>query len=247
MSATAGGRPLALVAAGAALGAALAVLLLQRRQEGAAASPAAAAAGETGTASMPGGGAAEGGRPGAKRPLPPPEVEEEFFSRSQPFFGDEGHQKVRGAYVVVVGLGGVGSHAAHMLCRAGVATLRMVDFDQVSVSSLNRHAVAALADVGRSKVGVLAEKLGQINPWCNVDARAVMFTGDKAAELLAADPATGKAKPDYVVDAIDDLTTKTELLKYCAVHDIPVVMAGGAGAKADFTRLCLGNINDAAR
>lgn len=69
------------------------------------------------------------------------------------FFGDEGFAKLQGSFVVVVGLGGVGSHAANMLVRSGVGAIRLIDFDQVTLSSLNRHAVATLADVGRPKAG----------------------------------------------------------------------------------------------
>ena len=80
---------------------------------------------------------------------------EEQLSRNTLFFGQRGQGQLKDAFVVVVGLGGVGSHCAHMLARSGVGRLRLVDFDQVSLSSLNRHAVATHADVGRPKVGAV--------------------------------------------------------------------------------------------
>ena len=86
------------------------------------------------------------------------ELMKEQLSRNTLFFGERGQQKLAGAFVVVVGLGGVGSHCAHMLARSGIGRLRLVDFDQVSLSSLNRHAVATHADVGRPKASSLARQ-----------------------------------------------------------------------------------------
>ena len=75
------------------------------------------------------------------------------------FFKRDGQANIERAYVCVVGVGGVGSHAAHMLARAGVARLRLIDFDQVTLSSLNRHAVATREDVGRTKVAACADSV----------------------------------------------------------------------------------------
>ena len=83
------------------------------------------------------------------------EVLNEHFQRNIQFFGEEGQLKVAGSFVVVIGLGGVGSHAAHMLLRSGVGKLRLVDFDQVSLSSLNRHVNAKRSDVGTPKAECL--------------------------------------------------------------------------------------------
>ena len=85
----------------------------------------------------------------------------------------------------MVGLGGVGSHAAHMLARSGVQHLRLVDFDQVTVSSLNRHAFAHLADVGTPKVVAAARHVAAFAPRCRIDARVAMFTDEVADELLS--------------------------------------------------------------
>lgn len=89
------------------------------------------------------------------------------------FFGEESFAtRVRPAFVVVVGLGGVGSHAAHMLARSGVGRLRVIDFDQVTLSSLNRHAVATLADVGLPKVS--ARPLGGVVCVCEREIECLM-------------------------------------------------------------------------
>jgi tRNA threonylcarbamoyladenosine dehydratase len=102
----------------------------------------------------------------------PAELEQELYSRNVGFFGGDGFANIREAFVIIVGLGGVGSHAAHMLARSGVRRLRLIDFDQVTLSSLNRHAVATWADVGTSKAQALKDRLMAIVPGADIDARA---------------------------------------------------------------------------
>jgi len=152
----------------------------------------------------------------------------EQLSRNRQFFGDEGQAKVEGAFVVVVGCGGVGSHCAHMLLRAGVRKLRLVDFDNVSLSSLNRHATAVRADVGTPKVTAMARAFSAIAPWCEVEAVQEVFTAAAASRLLA-------GAPDFVCDCIDDTATKTALLVHCVRTGLRVITSMGAGGKADPT------------
>eukprot|EP00035_Acanthoeca_spectabilis_P007954 m.146656 g.146656 ORF g.146656 m.146656 type:complete len:488 (-) comp14154_c1_seq1:51-1514(-) len=153
------------------------------------------------------------------------------------FFGPEGQRRIREAFVVVVGLGGVGSHAAHMLARAGVGRLRLIDFDNVTLSSLNRHAVATRADVGRPKVRVCATHFAGIAPFCAVEALDVMFEAAATERLL-------DGQPLFVVDAIDDVKTKADLLEGCTARGIPVISALGAGSKVDPTRIIIGDLMD---
>jgi len=167
----------------------------------------------------------------------PQYVKEEIFSRIQSFFGDSNFNKIKDSNVIVVGLGGVGSHAAHMLVRSGVGNLRLIDFDQVTVSSLNRHAVASMEDVGISKVEAMKKKLLNIVPWCNIEAIPEMFRGCDAAHLLS-------GNPDFVIDAIDDVNTKAELIAYCVHNKIKVLTSMGAGGKADPTRLRIAALSE---
>lgn len=95
----------------------------------------------------------------------PLDLKSELLSRAISFFGEEKFRNVEKSFVIVVGLGGVGSHAANMLVRTGVRKIRLIDFDQVSLSSLNRHAVATLEDVGTSKAETMMRKLTKICPW----------------------------------------------------------------------------------
>ncbi|KAK0656772.1 hypothetical protein B0T16DRAFT_317757 [Cercophora newfieldiana] len=203
----------------------------------------------------------------AKGPLPKPDKEDEHnqllaeraqrgdfddelileqLTRNRSFLGAEGLEKLRNAFVIVVGCGGVGSHATAALARSGVSKLRLIDFDQVSLSSLNRHAVATLADVGIPKVLCLQRRLAAVTPWVRFNLRQQKFEGKAAPELLAAwegGDATGQ-KPDFVIDAIDNIESKVELLKYCYDNDIPVISSMGAGTKGDPTKILVGDIGE---
>lgn len=166
----------------------------------------------------------------------------EQLARNRVFLTPEGLDKLRSSFVVVVGCGGVGSHATAAFARSGISKLRLVDFDQVTLSSLNRHAVATLADVGLPKVQCLQRRLRAIAPWVKFDLRLEKFDGGSAERLLG--PwAEGGQKPDFVVDAIDNIDTKVALLKYCHDHKIEVISAMGAGCKSDPTRIIIGDIS----
>ncbi|BGP17641.1 hypothetical protein JCM10213_001293 [Rhodosporidiobolus nylandii] len=160
----------------------------------------------------------------------------EALARNYAFLGDEKMDAVREKFVVVVGLGGVGSAAAVMLVRSGIRKIRIIDFDQVSLSSLNRHSTATLAQVGTPKVSSCAEYFAQVAPWVEVDARIELFEKEKAAELL-------EGNPDYVIDCIDNIDSKVDLLAYCAKNKIPVFGALGAAAKSDPSRVQIADIS----
>lgn len=142
--------------------------------------------------------------------------------------------------MVVVGCGGVGSHCTSALARSGVAYIRLIDFDQVTLSSLNRHSVATLADVGTSKVNCLKKRLQQITPWVHFDLCNELFAPSAADRLLG--PWENR-KPDYIVDAIDNIDSKVALLEYCHKNKLPVISSMGAGCKSDPTRVFIGDIS----
>ncbi|RKP03607.1 hypothetical protein CXG81DRAFT_4483, partial [Caulochytrium protostelioides] len=160
----------------------------------------------------------------------------EQLARNYAFLGEAGMAVLRQSFVIVVGAGGVGSHAAHMLARAGVGRLRIIDFDQVTLSSLNRHAVATHADVGTSKVRCLQYHLAQICPQVQVEAVALLFSAKTAESLLA-------GAPNMVLDCIDNLNTKVDLIAYCKEHGLSVMASMGAGAKADPSRIQIADIS----
>jgi len=124
-----------------------------------------------------------------------------------------------------------------MLVRSGVGKIRLIDFDQVTLSSLNRHAVANMEDVGSSKAEVMRRRLLQIVPWCQIEAVTHMFKAVDASALLG-------GSPDYVLDCIDDVSTKAELIAYCVQNNLPVLTAMGAGGKSDPTRIRISPLSD---
>jgi len=146
------------------------------------------------------------------------------LARTAAYFGVEGMAKLRGATVAIVGLGGVGSHAACALVRNGVGAVRLVDFDTVTASSLNRHAVATPSDVGRSKVQVLAEALARMDPSIRIDGRQAFFAQETRATLL-------EAPLSFVIDAIDSVGPKVELLSACVEMGLPVISCLGAAGR----------------
>jgi tRNA A37 threonylcarbamoyladenosine dehydratase len=164
----------------------------------------------------------------------------EQLARNRVFLTDPGLAKLRDAFVIVVGCGGVGSHAAAALARSGCSKLRLIDFDQVTLSSLNRHAVATLADVGTPKVHCIRRRLEQITPWTHFECRNELFGEQTAATQLA--PLNGQ-KPDYVIDAIDNIDSKVALLAYCHKNGLKVISSMGAGCKSDPTKIFIGDIS----
>lgn len=172
----------------------------------------------------------------------------EQLSRNYSFLGDEAMKTLRESFVVVVGLGGVGSHVALSLIRSGVGHVRLIDFDQVSLSSLNRHAVATLQDVGRPKAIVCQEHFASIAPWVRIQAWVEIFNESEAGRLFSpfrVGTSSGESTeipPTYVIDCIDNLNTKVGLLAYCHEHKIKVFASMGAGAKCDPTRICIGDL-----
>jgi tRNA A37 threonylcarbamoyladenosine dehydratase len=157
------------------------------------------------------------------------------FQRSIELLGEDGYASLQRSFVVVLGLGGVGSHAACALARTGVGRLRLVDFDQVTLSSLNRSAVFARGDVGRAKTDVLGEHLARIAPEAEIDLRRDFFAAETADSLLA-------DQPDFVVDAIDSEGPKLHLLATCVARGLAVVSCMGAAARRDPTQVRVADI-----
>ncbi|KAJ7247439.1 ubiquitin-protein ligase molybdopterin-converting factor [Mycena haematopus] len=160
----------------------------------------------------------------------------EQLARNYAFFGDDAMAKIRAGRVVVVGCGGVGSWAAVMLVRSGIGHIRLVDFDYVTLSSLNRHATASLADVGTPKVRCVARALKGMARWVEVEECVEVWRAEGGEKLLEG--------ADWVVDAIDNMQTKVDLLHHCHSRGIKVFSSMGAGAKSDPTRIQIADLAD---
>ena len=142
-----------------------------------------------------------------------------------------------------MGLGGVGSHCVSALARSGVSRIRLVDFDQVTLSSLNRHALATLSDVGTPKVECVKRRMQGVVPWVGWQCFNEVWRVERAETLLGRWDKGGGQKPDYVIDAIDNIDSKVALLKWCHERQIRVISSMGAGCKSDPGRVFVGDIS----
>lgn len=157
------------------------------------------------------------------------------FSRTEILIGPEGLQRLHGSTVAVFGLGGVGSFAAEALCRAGVGRLVLVDFDDICLTNVNRQLHALDGTVGRAKVQVMAERLRLINPQADIVPHKDFYEAANSDYLLS-------GGHDYVVDAIDHITSKLHLIRSCKERGLPIVSSMGAANKLDPARIRVADI-----
>jgi len=151
------------------------------------------------------------------------------FSRTQLLFGKEGMQKLRSARVAVFGIGGVGGYVAEALARSGIGALELIDSDTVTLTNINRQIIATHKTVGRYKTEVMAERITEINPEAEVKTYRIFFMPETAENF-------DFSKYDYVIDAIDTVTGKLELIMRAEAANVPIISAMGAGNKLDPTK-----------
>lgn len=158
------------------------------------------------------------------------------FSRTELLIGKEGTGRLSDTKVAVFGIGGVGAYTAEALARSGVGSLVIVDYDDVCLTNINRQLIALQSTVGQAKVDVLEERIKAINPKCEVIKFKEFYKPERAHYLLSTDY-------DYVVDAIDTVSAKLDLIKRCYHQEIPVISCMGAGNKFDPTQLQVTDIS----
>ena len=150
----------------------------------------------------------------------------EQFRRTIRLVGPERFRRIQSAFVVVVGLGAVGSYAVEGLARAGVGRLRLVDFDVVKPSNINRQLYALHSTVGLPKSEIARQRVHDIYPACQVECLHAFVHVDTMESVLA-------GPPDLVVDAIDALNPKVELLSAAITRGLPIVSSMGAAGRTD--------------
>lgn len=155
------------------------------------------------------------------------------FSRAVLLLGEAGMERLARAHVAVFGVGGVGAAAAEALARGGVGAITLVDSDAVSVSNRNRQLIALASTVGQPKVQVMAARIRDINPACQVTPLQLFVTPEAAPGLSGF---------DYVVDAIDTVTAKLWLIETCDRLGVPLICSMGTGNKLDPTRFQVADI-----
>ncbi len=148
------------------------------------------------------------------------------FSRSELIFEKEGMEKLKNSRVAVFGIGGVGGYTVEALARSGVGTLDLFDDDKFCLTNLNRQIHATHNTIGKYKVDVAKERILEINPKACVNANRMFFSPDTSSEV-------DFSVYDYVVDAIDTVTGKIELVMCSAKSNVPIISSMGAGNKID--------------
>lgn len=148
------------------------------------------------------------------------------FARAEALLGREAMKKLQRAKVAVFGIGGVGGHAAEALARSGVGSLVLVDNDVVSLTNINRQVIALHSTLGRYKTEVMRERILDINPKAQVEIHTCFFLPENAGEFPF-------ASYDYVVDAVDTVAAKLEIVERAKQAGTPVISAMGAGNKME--------------
>lgn len=159
----------------------------------------------------------------------------EEFQRTEILFGEENMAILANARVAVFGIGGVGSFVTESLARAGVGTLDLIDFDTVSISNLNRQLLALYDTVGRKKVEVMKERISQINKRATVNIYDCYYGKENENDF-------DFSQYDYVVDAIDVVTSKLLLIKKCQEVGTPIISSMGTGNKVEPEQLTFSDI-----
>ncbi len=149
---------------------------------------------------------------------------EHEFSRTERIIGTEKFHKLKNATVMVLGVGGVGSHCIEALARGGVGKLILVDHDKVSITNINRQSIAYHSTIGRYKTEVMKERIADICPETKVLTHETFVTADNLDSIFT-------EAVDYVVDAIDNVTAKLALAVYAKEHKIPIISCMGTGNK----------------
>lgn len=157
------------------------------------------------------------------------------LSRTELLIGKEALDKLRKSKVVVFGIGGVGSYTVEALARSGIGKLVLVDDDLVCLTNINRQIHATFKTISRPKVEVMKDRILEINPKCEVETHQVFVTGDNLEEIIG-------EGTDYVVDAIDTVTTKIALAVWCKKHDVKIICCLGTGNKLDPTRFRIADL-----
>ena len=157
------------------------------------------------------------------------------LSRMELLFSPEAMEKLKNARVAVFGVGGVGGYVCEALCRSGVGAIDLFDDDRVALTNLNRQLIALHSTIGQFKVDVMAARLRDINPDLRVAPRRMFYLPENAHEV-------DFAQYDYVVDAVDTVTAKLDLITRCKAAGVPVISAMGAGNKLDPGQLKVADI-----
>ena len=157
-------------------------------------------------------------------------------SRTEALLGSEAFRRLQASRVAVFGIGGVGGFAAEALARSGVGALDLIDKDVVAESNINRQIIALHSTIGRPKVEVMRERIAQINPDCRVKSVQMLYLPETAGQF-------DFSEYDCVIDAVDTVAAKVELVLQARSAGVPILCSMGAGNKLDPTRFAVADIS----
>lgn len=163
--------------------------------------------------------------------------ESDWTCRTDLLLTTEKLNRLKSAKVLVVGVGGVGGYAAEQIARAGIGNITLIDSDTIHPSNINRQIVALKSTIGELKTEVAIKRLKDINPEATINQKNIFVEKENIYEIL-------EEGFDYVVDAIDTLTPKVDLLEACVKTNTPVVSSMGSGARLDPTQISISDIKD---
>jgi len=164
------------------------------------------------------------------------------FDRMGRLIGDRKMKKLMNSHVMVIGLGGVGSWAAESIVRSGVGRVTLVDFDEICVTNFNRQIHALQGLVGKDKAEVMGERMRKINPQARIDVISKFYNADHCAEIFGIGLNSSDFVPDFIIDAIDNVTAKCHLLHFCHTHKIPIISSTGSGGRMDPTQIRIADL-----
>ncbi|NMB20267.1 MAG: tRNA threonylcarbamoyladenosine dehydratase [Firmicutes bacterium] len=157
---------------------------------------------------------------------------EHRFTRTELMLGEQNLKRLANTKVAVIGVGGVGGYVAEALARSGIGALVLVDHDVVSITNLNRQIIALESTLGKPKVEVMAERIRQINPGCEVEIHQAYYEEELHNHLIPGDV-------DFIADAIDSVRAKADLIERSLAEGLPIIASLGAGNKLDPSRLTI--------
>ena len=161
---------------------------------------------------------------------------DEKFLRTQMLLGDQAMERLTAAHVAVFGLGGVGSWCAEALARSGVGALTLIDHDEVGLTNLNRQVEATLSTLGVPKAQAIADRIADINPQCRTTVRVEKYEAQNPESFFS-------TKYDYLVDCIELVSCKLDLIETAISRNIPILSALGTGNKLDPSLFRIGDIS----
>ena len=161
----------------------------------------------------------------------------DIFSRNRLLMGEDNLKKLKNSKVALFGIGGVGGYVAEALARSGIGSFLLVDNDVISLSNINRQIIALHQTVGKYKVDVMKERILDINPEADVTVSKCFFLPENSGEIDFSDCS-------YIVDAVDTVSAKIEIVMKAAKYNVPVISSMGTGNKLDASMLRIADIYD---